>query len=170
MVAHYVRDVGVGRSSRLFSTSLRQTPGAFLSRRGLQPLFRGAAPKVPCGSRATDIALRAPSRSPPGALRSACSPVHRKSLRSEYPLMTGPSFCSAGAFGGLFCLWNGHFGRCKCILKGYLHLRSRIAPFQVQSCPPTASNVPESGTSQAEMAVFACNLQKNGTLLAPVKM
>ena len=33
--------------------------------------IRGAAPKVPCGSRATDIALRAPSRSPPGGLRTA---------------------------------------------------------------------------------------------------
>ena len=47
---------------RSFVAAFLRSPGGLLS---------GAPPKVPCGSRATDIALRAPSRSPPGALRRA---------------------------------------------------------------------------------------------------
>ena len=63
----------------------------------LSSMPRGSAPIIPCGSQPADIALRAPSRSPPGALRRAFQPEAISLLTSASggPLMRPSSLRSS---------------------------------------------------------------------------
>ena len=73
MVAHYVRDVGVGRSSRLFSTRSFLREALFVSRRGDKRLCLGALPlKYPAAP-----GLSPSDRPPPFALVRSFPIFHR---------------------------------------------------------------------------------------------